>query len=62
VVFPAGSYGSAGEALAFLPSAALGDAMRSSLLGDGFPADSLLVLVAWTVVGTVLTARTFSWE
>ena len=62
VVFPAGSYGSAGEALAFLPSAALGDAMRSSLLGDGFPAVPLLVLVAWTVVGTVLTARTFSWE
>ena len=62
VVFPAGSYGSAGEALAFLPSAALGDAMRSSLLGDGFPAVPLLVLVAWTVLGTVLTARTFSWE
>ena len=62
VVFPAGSYGSAGGALALLPSAALGDAMRSSLLGEGFPAVPLLVLVGWTVLGTALTARTFSWE
>jgi ABC-2 type transport system permease protein len=62
VVFPADSYGSAGGVLALLPSAALGTAMRSSLLGAGFPVGPLLVLTAWTAVGTLLTARTFSWE
>jgi ABC-2 type transport system permease protein len=62
VVFPARSYGSAGALLSWLPSGALGAGMRTSLIDAGFPGTSLLVLVGWTVVGTVLTARTFTWE
>ena len=36
--------------------------MRTSLLGAGFPGTSLFVLAGWALVGTVLTARTFTWE
>lgn len=62
VVFPASSYGAAGGVLAALPSGALGSGMRTSFLDGGLPVVPLLVLAGWTVVGTVLTARTFSWE
>jgi ABC-2 type transport system permease protein len=62
VVFPAGSYGGAGPVLALLPSGALGAGMRTAFLDAGFPVVPLLVLAAWTVVGTALTARTFTWE
>ena len=62
VVFPARSYGSGGELLALLPSGALGSGMRTSFLEAGFPVVPLLVLAGWTVVGAVLTARTFTWE
>lgn len=62
VVFPASSYGSAGSVLSWLPSGALGSGMRTSLLGGGFPGTSLFVLAGWALVGTVLTARTFTWE
>jgi ABC-2 type transport system permease protein len=62
VVIPAHSYGSTASALTLLPSGALGAGMRTSLLNGQFPAGSLLVLVCWAVVGTLLTARTFSWE
>ena len=62
VVFPADSYGSAGGVLSLLPSGALGTGMRTAFLHGGFPMGPLLVLVGWTVVGTALTARTFTWE
>jgi len=62
VVFPASSYGSVGSLLTWLPSGALGSGMRTALIGAAFPGTSLLVLAGWTVVGTVLTARTFTWE
>ena len=62
VVFPSGSYGRAGPVLSALPSGALGAGMRTALLGGGFPLVPLLVLAGWTVVGTLLTARTFKWE
>jgi ABC-2 type transport system permease protein len=62
VVFPAGSYGGAGRVLALLPSGALGAGMRTAFLDAAFPVVPLLVLAAWTVVGTALTARTFTWE
>ena len=45
-----------------LPSAALGDGLRAAF-GDGtFLAAPALVLVAWAVVATVLTAWTFRWS
>lgn len=62
VVLPAKQYGGAETALTWLPSGALGEAMRGALIhGDLYGRDQL-VLLAWAVVGTVLTARTFRWE
>jgi ABC-2 type transport system permease protein len=62
VVFPSTSYGAAGPVLGLLPSGALGTGMRTAFLDAGFPVVPLLVLAGWTVVGTALTARTFTWE
>jgi ABC-2 type transport system permease protein len=62
VVLPTGSYGGAGTVLALLPSGALGNGMRAAFLDGSLPVGPLLVLAVWTVVGTVLTARTFRWE
>ncbi len=62
VVLPTSTYGAASSVIQWLPSAALGESMRAALVDDSVDARSLLVLVAWTAVGTVLTARTFKWE
>ncbi|MGZ4437854.1 MAG: ABC transporter permease [Nocardioides sp.] len=62
VVLPAGSYGGASGVLRLLPSGALGSAMRDSLIGGVVPLVPLLVLAVWSAVGTLLTARTFTWE
>ncbi len=62
VVLPTSSYGAAGGVIAWLPSAALGEAMRSASLDAHVDVRSLVVLAAWAAVGTVLTARTFRWE
>jgi ABC-2 type transport system permease protein len=62
VVLPTAAYGGAAGVLALLPSGALGSAMRTSLLDGGFPLAPLAVLACWSAVGTLLTARTFTWE
>lgn len=62
VVLPADSYGRAGAVLALLPSGALGSGMRTAFLAGDFPTGPVTVLAAWTVVGTMLAARTFRWE
>ena len=62
VVLPPSSYGAAGTVVQWLPSGALGDAMRAALLDATLDGSALLVLLAWAVAGTVLTGRTFSWE
>ncbi|MGZ4443172.1 MAG: ABC transporter permease [Nocardioidaceae bacterium] len=62
VVFPTTSYGGFGEVLQYLPSGALGTGMRTALIDGAFPVGNLVVLAAWAVVGTVLTARTFKGE
>ncbi|MCL8024440.1 ABC transporter permease [Nocardioides bruguierae] len=62
VVLPASAYGGVGDVVAWLPSGALGEALRAGLLHGTIDAASLLVLAAWTLVGTVVTARTFTWE
>lgn len=62
VVLPASAYGGAAEALTWLPSGALGEAMRGALIhGDCYGREQIILLV-WAVIGTVLTARTFRWE
>ncbi|NUR06984.1 MAG: ABC transporter permease [Nocardioidaceae bacterium] len=62
VVLPAEAYGGAADVVSLLPSGALGAGMRDALLDGGLPVVPLLVLAAWTAVGTALTARTFTWE
>lgn len=62
VVLPATAYGGAENALTWLPSGALGEAMRGALIyGDCYGREQVILLV-WAVVGSVLTARTFRWE
>jgi ABC-2 type transport system permease protein len=62
VVIPSAAYGAFGNLVRWLPSGALGDAMRDSLIRDTVSWANLLVLLAWAALGTVLTARTFRWE
>ncbi|MCF6379439.1 ABC transporter permease [Nocardioides KLBMP 9356] len=62
VVLPTSTYGSAGSVIQWLPSAALGDAMRAALVDAAVDGRSLLVLAVWAALGTALTARTFRWE
>ena len=62
VVLPASSYGAFGHIATLLPSGALGDAMRQACLHGTVAWLDLLVLLVWTAIGTVLTARTFRWE
>ena len=62
VVLPSSSYGAFGSVAQWLPSGALGDAMRAALLDGSVAGSSLLCLVGWALVGGCLTARTFSWE
>ena len=62
VVLPASAYGSFGDVVTWLPSGALGEAMRSALGSADVAWRDLLVLAGWTAVGATLTARTFSWE
>jgi ABC-2 type transport system permease protein len=62
VVLPASAYGGFGEVARFLPSGALGEAMRSALLDGHVAGRDLAVLLVWAVVGAVATAKTFSWE
>ena len=62
VVLPTSAYGDFGEVVRWLPSGALGNAMRGALT-DGLVAwRELAVLAAWAVAGAALTARTFKWE
>jgi len=62
VVLPADAYGGAGHALTWLPSGALGEAMRAALTHGHVAGGDLVVLALWGALGTVLTARTFTWE
>jgi ABC-2 type transport system permease protein len=62
VVLPLSVYGDARPFLQWLPSAALGEAMRTGFIDGGVAWRDLGVLIIWAVFGTVLTARTFKWE
>lgn len=46
----------------WLPSNALGVALREILLqGNGIPITSVVVLLVWTAIGVIITARWFRW-
>jgi ABC-2 type transport system permease protein len=62
VVLPGSSYGAFGHVTEWLPSGALGDAMRQACLDGSVAWRDLATLVVWGALGTVLTARTFRWE
>jgi ABC-2 type transport system permease protein len=62
VVLPVSAYGAFGDVVRWLPSGALGGAMREALIAGRTAWTDLVVLLAWAVLGTVLTARTFKWE
>lgn len=62
VVLPATAYGGFGDVAAWLPSGALGEAMRDALLHGEVAWLGVAVLTGWAVVGSVLASRTFSWE
>lgn len=62
VVLPRSSYGAFGEVMGILPSAALGDAMRSALIDGHFALVPVLVLLGWAAVGAAAVSRYFRWE
>ena len=62
VVLPTSSYGALEPVIRWLPSGALGDAMRAALVDGRTDLAALAILLGWAAVGTVLTARTFTWE
>jgi len=62
VVLPSSAYGAFGHVAAWLPSGALGNGLRSALINGTLNLHSVTVLLVWSLVGAVLTARTFSWE
>ena len=62
MVLPASAYGGFGDVAVWLPSGALGEALRDALERAAFSWRELAVLAAWAVVGSVLTSRTFKWE
>ena len=61
VVLPAAAYGGLGDVVSWLPSGALGEAMRTAC-EDSVPGRDLLILAAWAVAGTAAAARWFRWE
>jgi ABC-2 type transport system permease protein len=62
VVVPTERMGRFGTIAGFLPSGALGDALRSSLQHGGLRTGALVVLAAWAVVASLATARWFRWD
>jgi ABC-2 type transport system permease protein len=62
VVLPTSTYGAFGHVAQWLPSGALGEAMRHACLDGGVAWRDLGVLLVWGAIGTGLTARTFRWE
>jgi len=62
VVLPVSAYGGFGHVARWLPSGALGEAMRGAFLDGSVSWRDLGVLAAWSVLGTALTAKTFKWE
>ena len=62
VVIPASQYGALGAVAQWLPSGALGEAMRAALIDSSTDLSALLVLAVWAAVGSLLAGRFFTWE
>lgn len=61
VVLPVESYGALGSVVHWLPSGALGEALRDASTGTVAWVE-LAVLAGWAGVGSLATARWFKWE
>lgn len=63
VVLPRDTYGATGSAIIqFLPSAALGDAIRDGFIDGAFNPTAFVVLGVWAVVAGAIASRSFKWE
>jgi len=62
VVLPASAYGGFGDVVRWLPSGALGEAMRGALIEGHVLWRDLGILVLWSLIGAAATAKTFRWE
>jgi ABC-2 type transport system permease protein len=62
VILPATAYGGFGDVATWLPSGALGEAMRDALLHGEIAWRDLAVLTGWAALGSVAVSRTFAWE
>lgn len=62
VVLPTTSYGAFGTAAGWLPSGALGEAMRGCLGAGEVRLGPLGILLLWALLGTLITRRTFAWD
>lgn len=61
VVIPAAEYGALGDVVRWLPSGALGEALREAAVGT-LAWVEYGVLLGWAVAGSLATARWFKWE
>lgn len=62
VMFGLEEFGGAADALRYLPTAALSEALRASLIDGDLAGQDLLVLCGWAVGATALASRVFRWE
>ncbi|MDX6219921.1 MAG: type transport system permease protein [Frankiales bacterium] len=62
IVFPLSAYGGAADALRWLPTAALSDALRQLLEHGSLVGRDLLALVLWAAAGLTAAAKLFRWE
>lgn len=62
VMFGLEKFGAAEDVLAFLPTAALSEGLRDTLLRGDLAGEALLVLTGWAVGSLALASRFFRWE
>jgi len=62
VVVPTERMGRFGTVAQFLPSGALGDAVRRATQHGALPVGALTVLAVWTAAASLATARWFRWD
>lgn len=62
VVLAADRLGPWGAVVRWLPSGALGDALRETLARGGWPVVDLVVLLAWALLLSAATSRWFRWD
>ena len=62
LLLPGDTFGGLDAVVRWVPSGALGDALRQALTGDGVPLLPWLVLVGWGAVLSLAVVRFFRWR